>query len=369
MRVRSRADTGRCLIRPRGITIGILGMSVGSQAKQYMISRTAPTCQIPAWRRQMAECITDPKELLELLQLPASLLPEARAAHRQFSIRVPKSFAALIRRGDPQDPLLRQVLPIGDELRAPEGFVADPLDEASATLGNGLLQKYQGRVLLITSPACAVHCRYCFRREYPYADNQSTRSNWQQALASIAADHSITEVILSGGDPLSLDDHRLSAKIADLDKIPHIRRLRIHTRLPVVIPERITPELSAMLATTRLKTVIVLHSNHAQELQATLGERLKKLPPGIQLLNQSVLLKGVNDSVESLQGLSETLFEFGVLPYYLHLLDHTKGTSHFEVDEDRAMEIMQALRSRLPGYLIPRLVREQAGMPSKTAVI
>lgn len=313
----------------------------------------------------MARCITDPAELLHTLDLPLSLLPQARAAAKQFSLRVPRGFVALMQRGDPQDPLLRQVLPLGDELDDAPGYVDDPLGESCASLGAGLLGKYHGRVLIIASPVCAVHCRYCFRRGFPYAENQITRSQWQATLERIGKTPDVSEVILSGGDPLSLDDGRLAAMIRDLENLPRLKRLRIHTRLPVVLPERLDSGLAEVLAGSRLKPVMVLHANHAREITDTLAHALAALAPRVTLLNQSVLLRGVNDDADTLAALNERLFDAGILPYYLHMPDRIRGSAHFEVSEGLAQALMAQLRERLPGYLVPRLVRELPGMPSK----
>jgi EF-P beta-lysylation protein EpmB len=234
----------------------------------------------------------------------------------------------------------------------------------------GVLHKYQGRVLLTATGACAVHCRYCFRRHFPYTDANPAADQWCAALAHIAGDKSITEVILSGGDPLTLSDRRLENFTRQLEVIPHVRRLRLHTRLPIVLPERVNDELRGWLGATRLKTVVVVHANHAQEIDASVRVALAHLKgAGVELLNQSVLLRGINDSADALARLSEVLFDAGVLPYYLHMLDKVQGAAHFEVDETAARSLMAELNRRLPGYLVPRLVREIAGSPGKVAFV
>lgn len=333
-----------------------------------MISRTATDCQIPEWRREMARAITDPRELLQCLELPPSLLPAAREAARSFGLRVPRSYLALMNKGAADDPLLRQILPVQEELRKAPGYCGDPVGDVAAVQGAGLLAKYAGRSLLLASAACAVHCRYCFRRAFPYAEHPAGHHGWHQSLETLRRRPDLSEIILSGGDPLSLDDGRLAGLIADLDRIPHLRRLRIHTRLPVVIPRRITSGLIDTLGSSRLRPVMVLHFNHPRELDGQISERLAGLRPVCPLLNQSVLLRGVNDDVTTLARLSERLFDSGVLPYYIHLLDRVQGAAHFAVDEAVARALMVTLRRMLPGYLTPRLVKEQEGEPAKTLI-
>ncbi|MGD8175969.1 EF-P beta-lysylation protein EpmB [Marinimicrobium sp. ARAG 43.8] len=334
-----------------------------------MIHRTAVTWQAPRWQTELADIIRSPEELFALLELDKGLLPAALAASDDFSLRVPRAYASRIRKGDPDDPLLRQVLPIGDELQAVPGYSHDPLGEAEANPHPGLVHKYHGRVLLIVSGGCAINCRYCFRRHFPYGENNPGRARWQTALDYIAADDSITEVIYSGGDPLNAPDRQLHWLTERVAAIPHIRRLRIHTRLPVVLPNRIDTDCLRWLCDHRLQTSLVIHSNHAQELDYTVGEALARLRnAGITLLNQAVLLRGVNDSQQALTALSERLFELGALPYYLHLLDPVTGAHHFNVPEQEAVLLHQKLRETLPGYLVPKLVREIAGEPSKTPV-
>jgi len=269
--------------------------------------------------------------------------------------------------GDPTDPLLRQVLPLGEEALPAPGYVTDPLQEAEHTPARGLIHKYAGRVLLITSPACAVNCRYCFRRHFPYGDNSPSRAQWEASLEHLRTDPSITEAILSGGDPLAASDRQLAWLVERLEAIPHLRRLRIHTRLPVVIPDRIDAALLDWLGKSRLQKVVVLHINHAQEIDPAVVDACARLKTaGVTLLNQSVLLRGVNDSVDALAALSERLFEAGVLPYYLHVLDPVAGAAHFDVPDGQARELVAGLREVLPGFLMPRLVREVPGEGSKT---
>jgi EF-P beta-lysylation protein EpmB len=336
------------------------------EPKAAILARSPSPWQNNHWQQALAAAIGDPAELLAVLQLPDSLLPAARRAARAFPLRVPRYFAGLMRPGDPDDPLLRQVLPLGEELAEVPGFVTDPVGDLAAKAGTGLLHKYRGRALLITTGACAVHCRYCFRRHFPYSGEQAGRDQWAAVLAELAGRSDIDEVILSGGDPLALSDQRLRPLLEGLERTDRLRRLRIHTRLPIVLPQRLSAELTGLLASSRLAVSMVLHANHPNELTATLGKALMPLrQAGISLLNQSVLLTGVNDDAATLGRLSEALFELGVLPYYLHQLDPVAGAAHFQVADDRARRLHLALRDRLPGYLLPRLVCEKPGAPAK----
>ena len=320
-----------------------------------------------SWQRELARAITEPAELLRLLGLDAGQAPALAAAAGAFRLRVPRGFVGRMRREDPNDPLLLQVLPGTRELLEQPGYLSDPLAEHSAIRAPGLLQKYHGRVLLITTGACAIHCRYCFRREFPYESANGVGPRWQQALETIRADPSIEEIILSGGDPLSLTDERLGALTDALRRMPQLRRLRIHTRMPIVLPERVDEGLASWLKALPWPTVIVLHCNHANEVDAQVSAAAARLrAAGATLLNQSVLLAGINDSLSALEQLSEALWSARILPYYLHLLDPVRGTAHFDVAETRARELMAALAARLPGYLLPKLVRETPGAPAKT---
>ncbi len=329
-----------------------------------MISRSVPT-----WQRRLAEAVTDAGELLALLGLPETALggtAEARRAMAAFPLKVPRGFVARMRPGDARDPLLLQVLPLGAEMEPRPGFGPDPLEEAEALAGPGLLHKYQGRALLLVTGACAVHCRYCFRRHFPYGDAGAGRKDWSAALAYLTADRAIEEVILSGGDPLAASDERLAELEAALAALPHLRRLRLHTRLPVVLPERVDEGLLGWFAASRFEKVVVLHANHAREIDAEVAAAARRLAAaGATVLNQAVLLAGVNDTVEDQVELSRALFAAGVLPYYLHLLDRVAGAAHFEVPEAAARALATELALRLPGYLTPRLVREVAGAGAK----
>lgn len=324
----------------------------------------------PRWQRELARAIKDPLELAGLLDLPAADLSSARAASSDFKLLVPRGFVARMRPGDPNDPLLRQVWPAADELAPqPADYLDDALEEAGAARAPGLLVKYHGRALIVTSGACAVNCRFCFRRHYPYAQENPRREDWNAALGAIAADRSIHEVILSGGDPLMLGDEALGRLASRLAGIRHVGRLRIHSRLPVVLPERVDDKLLAWLHECRLRTTLVLHINHANEIGPELKAACQRLRPHLNfLLNQSVLLAGVNDDVDTLEALSEALDESGILPYYLHVPDKVHGTAHFGVTEPHGVELIAALRARLPGYLVPRLAREVPGATSKLII-
>ncbi|NAW59866.1 MULTISPECIES: EF-P beta-lysylation protein EpmB [unclassified Vibrio] len=318
------------------------------------------------WLKQLANAISDPLQLLKQLEIDPSPWQHGFDAKTLFAQRVPQSFVDRMEKGNPHDPLLRQVLPLSEEFDVQPGYSTDPLDEQNNAVP-GLLHKYRNRALMIVKGGCAINCRYCFRRHFPYQDNKGNKSVWQQSLDYIAAQPQLNEVILSGGDPLMAKDHELTWLVEHLADIRHIKRLRIHTRLPVVIPARVTDTLCQLLATSRLQVVLVTHINHAQEIDDDLGNALRKLKvAGVTLLNQSVLLKGVNDNVDSQVALSEALFDAGVLPYYLHVLDKVQGAAHFFVSDDDARALMAGLIARVSGYLVPTLTREIGGRTSKT---
>lgn len=332
-----------------------------------MIPLNAGELHIP-WQKELARAFTRPEQLLDYLGLDNTPWQEGFAARKLFSMRVPRPFADKMRPGDPDDPLLRQVLPLVDEFTEVPGFITDPLDEHDSALP-GLLHKYRSRILLVLRGGCAVNCRYCFRRHFPYEDNSPGQGGWQPAADYIAAHPEINEVILSGGDPLMAKDEHIAALLNELETIPHLKRLRIHSRLPVVIPARLTEALRERLSQSRLRPVLVLHINHANEIDDDLAARLHSWQrAGITLLNQSVLLAGVNDNTDTLEALSERLFAAAVLPYYLHQLDKVAGAAHFAVSDDKARALMAGLLARLPGFLVPRLVREIGGEVSKTPI-
>jgi EF-P beta-lysylation protein EpmB len=323
----------------------------------------------PDWQRQMAEAISEPAELLRMLGLDADSI-EVLHNLEHFRLKVPRPFVQRMRKGDPDDPLLKQVLPLGIEMTPEAGFLADPVGDLDSMTVPGLLHKYSGRALLVVTGACAVHCRYCFRRHFPYSEANPGRHQWSAALDYLRSHPDIREIILSGGDPLSLPDTRLFALINELETIPHLQRLRIHTRLPVVIPDRVSSGLLKGLENTRFDTAIVVHINHAQEIDTALIRSLQLLRrSGAILLNQAVLLRSINDTPRDQIALCEQLFACGVLPYYLHLLDRVQGASHFDVAEADALELYETIRRHLPGYLLPRLVRETSGQPYKSPVM
>lgn len=305
--------------------------------------------------------------MADYLELPKSWAEAHQAARTLFPLRVPRPFAALMEKGNPDDPLLRQVFTDQKEFVSHEGFSTDPLDEAAYTPMPGLLHKYASRVLVIFRGGCAVNCRYCFRRHFPYDEHHLTKAALADMVAYVRANPAIHEVILSGGDPLMASDRHLTEALQAFAAIPHIRRLRIHSRLPVVIPQRITPEFIALCSELPVPVILVLHMNHANEASAALNTRLSALRrAGVQLLNQSVLLKGINDSLAEQIALQEATFRIGVLPYYLHQLDPVQGAAHFAVDDQSAVALHQQMLKELPGFLVPKLVRELPGEASKT---
>ena len=317
------------------------------------------------WRELWRAAVTNADELLQMVGLGhlGERLPEGDAG---FALRVPRGFVARMRPGDARDPLLLQVLPQLAELEKSPGYVADPVGDLAAREAQGLLHKYEGRALLIASGSCAVNCRYCFRRHFPYGEEMAAAGQWRKALEHVRQDSSISELILSGGDPLALSTAKLEELTQGLAGIAHVIRLRIHTRLPVVLPERIDDAFLAWFREVPLQKVVVLHANHANEFDASVDEACRRLrDAGATLLNQSVLLRGINDDAGTLESLSERLFAAGVLPYYLHQLDRVQGAAHFEVDDERALALVDAMRRRLPGYLVPKLVREVGGDASK----
>lgn len=319
------------------------------------------------WQRDWQGAIRDPKALLDALGLTDPAIAHALDRSPAFPLRVPRAFVARMRYGDPADPLLRQVLPLDVENATVEGYGVDAVGDLSSRARKGVLTKYRGRALLIATGSCAIHCRYCFRRHFPYADEHAATDGFAAALEFIAGDAAIDEVILSGGDPLSLATPKLAALTGALVRMPQVRRLRIHTRLPVVLPSRVDAELLDWIGSIAARVVVVIHANHANEIDAEVARASGALAErGATLLNQSVLLRGVNDSVDALATLSERLIEIGVVPYYLHQLDRVAGAAHFAVDDADALSLIAAVRARLSGYLVPRLVREVEGEASKT---
>ena len=319
------------------------------------------------WLQQLSDVITDPIELLRLLSLHDR--PECLAgadARRLFPLRVPRAYLSRIKQKDPQDPLLRQVLTQRDEFTVVDGYSNDPLEEQN-NLIPGLLHKYRNRALLLVKTGCTINCRYCFRRHFPYQENQGNKANWQQAIDYISRHPELDEIIFSGGDPLMAKDHELHWLITELEKIPHLRRLRIHSRLITVIPARATDRFCQRLAASRFQVILVTHINHANEIDGQVVAAMNKLKrSNVVLLNQSVLLRGVNDNARTLANLSDKLFDSGIMPYYLHVLDKVQGAAHFMVDDNEARQIVHELLTLISGYLVPRLTREIGGKTSKT---
>ena len=321
------------------------------------------------WQKDLKQSFTKPEQLLSFLQLDINDFADDIKARALFNMRVPRHFANLIEKKNPNDPLLLQVLPLAQEFIEAPGFTPDPLLEQENTVP-GLLHKYKSRVLLMFRTGCAVNCRYCFRRHFPYAENSVNKQKLLEALAYIQSDNNINEVILSGGDPLMADDDALDWFVQQCEQLPQLTRLRIHTRLPVVIPSRVTHRMCEIFKNSRLRCVMVLHINHPNELSNELNQSCQLLhEAGVLLLNQSVLLKNVNDSVACQVTLAESLFNSRIQPYYLHLLDKVTGASHFEVDEQTIKQVYQGMLSNLPGFLVPKLVREIGGETSKTPVL
>ena len=354
-----------------------MGFSKPAPEKRAMITETplviesltdiSQTQAQDSWNQILARAVKDVKTLLNQLDIPVSNLTQRQQACIDFPLLVPQPFIDKMEKGNANDPLLLQVLPQSAELESVEGFIKDPLAEKHSNLQKGLIHKYHGRILVLLSTGCAVNCRYCFRRHFAYQENRVGKNDWQAILGYVAADTSIEELILSGGDPLMLNDQQLEKFIKQAETIPHLERLRIHTRLPVVIPQRITDEFIKSLHSSRFDCAIVLHINHYHEIDSVLAEALSKLhSAGITLLNQTVLLRGINDTVKDQVALSKTLFKTSVLPYYLHLLDKVTGAHHFEVTEREAKKLHDQLLLKLSGYLVPKLVREEPGKGSKT---
>jgi len=337
--------------------------------KTSIIPNIEPIWQSQSWQKLLASAYDNSTELLAALALDASQIDVSGAAASDFPLRVPATYVAKMRQGDPNDPLLRQILPLGAELDVVGGYSADPLEESERNPVPGIVHKYRGRVLLITSGACAINCRYCFRRHFPYQANNPSLKEWQQSLDYIAARDDIEEVILSGGDPLAASDKYLSTLVQHIAAIPHVKRLRIHSRLPIVIPQRITEETLAWMDTDRFDIAFVVHANHPNELDLHTARAFNALQQhGVTLLNQGVLLAGINDNVDTLLSLSKTLFSQGVLPYYMHALDKVAGAAHFDVTREAAQQLAAELLIQLPGYLMPKFVFTQAGALHKIAL-
>lgn len=326
-----------------------------------MITRT-----IPSWHQSLIDAFREPDELARYLQIDPSIFHLGQELDTAFPLLVPRGFADRMEKNNPQDPLLLQVIPRHEEFLTRLGYSSDPVGDMDAIVAPGVLHKYHGRALIIATGACSIHCRYCFRRHFPYSNSNAYNDNWQLALEYLKSNQDITEVILSGGDPLMLSDTILNSLVQELEDIDHIQRLRIHSRVPITLPDRVTPELIDVFSTSRFQSILVVHSNHANELDQRVSRNMRRLKQaGITLLNQSVLLRGVNDSLEALSNLSNRLFSIGISPYYLHMLDRAQGATHFEVSMKQARSIYAQLQVTLPGYLVPKLVYEKAGAKSK----
>jgi EF-P beta-lysylation protein EpmB len=325
-------------------------------------------CDENSWQKDLRQVITDPKKLLALLDIDAEQYLQHFKAKKLFPVRVPLPFIKRMKKNDIHDPLLKQVMPLSSEFVIADGYVTDPLEEHD-TVAEGLLHKYKHRVLMIVKAGCAINCRYCFRRHFPYQENSPNKQRWQQALTYIGEHSEISEVIFSGGDPLMASDDHLTWLVAQIETIPHVKRLRIHSRLPVVIPNRITDKLVRLLSHTRLKSTMVFHINHSNELGKDFVDAIEPLKAArIPLFNQSVLLNGVNNNTDTLVKLSENMFDIGIMPYYLHLFDPVQGAAHFDVKQNDAVKIVNDMLAILPGFLMPRLVREIAGEANKTPI-
>ncbi|WWO96362.1 MAG: EF-P beta-lysylation protein EpmB [Candidatus Dasytiphilus stammeri] len=323
------------------------------------------------WLQQLSDVVTETSQLLQMLKLNHEnfLILSDQSRRKFFPLRVPRTFIARMRHGDPYDPLLLQVLINPQEFIKVPSYSSDPLQERDYIVCPGLIHKYHNRALLLVKGSCAVHCRYCFRRSFPYQEHSLNQKNFHSILEYLHRHSEIEEIIFSGGDPLMAKDYELKKIISQLENIRHLKRLRIHTRLPVVIPSRITQTLCHILHNTKFKIILVTHINHQQEIDHTLPLRMEDLKKaGVTLLNQSVLLRGVNDSSKKLAALSNALFDIGILPYYLHMLDQVEGAAHFFVSEEKAQSIMRNLFFRLSGYLVPTLIREVNGKKSKIPV-
>ena len=322
----------------------------------------------PKWLEDLAQAFNNPSDLLDFLELNPTDFEQDIMARKLFALRVPRPFAEKMQKKERNDPLFLQAMSLQQEFLRADGFVKDPLEEQHSPAPN-ILHKYHNRLLFMIKNSCAINCRYCFRRHFPYQEVKSGKESWKQSLAYIAKHAEVEEVILSGGDPLMAKDEELAWIINALEAIPHIKTLRIHSRLPVVIPNRITPELCQLLGQSRLHCVLVTHINHANEIDEVFAEKMQMLKKAqVVLLNQSVLLKGVNDNPQVLKQLSDKLFEYGILPYYLHLLDKVEGASHFYIEDSQAIAIYKALQRISSGYLVPKLAREIAFEPNKTLI-
>ena len=340
---------------------------VSESSVQFPADKTHENTTDSDWQTLLKESLISAAELVSHLELPEECLPGAESGHKLFELRAPKPYLERIEKGNPKDPLLLQILPVQQESTQVTGYATDPLEEAESNPMPGLIHKYKSRALLVGSGACAINCRYCFRRHFPYADNGLSNERIDQVVTYLKQQPDVNEVILSGGDPLATSDKRLEALISKLSDVPHLKRLRIHSRLPVVIPQRVTDGLVTLLSESRLKVIWVLHINHGNEIDRVVADAVRKITDkGMMVLNQSVILKGVNDNSQTLVDLSEALFDADILPYYLHAFDPVQGASHFDVSDDKAIQLWKKMQKELPGFLVPKLTREEPGKASKT---
>lgn len=320
---------------------------------------------LPLWRLILKKNFVHIDKLADFLNLSVHQ-KEHLLKRSKFPLNLPLRLANKIEKGNLKDPILMQFLPILDETREVATYKKDPLEEASFKKSTTLISKYTSRVLMIPSPACAMHCRYCFRRHFPY---ESKQKNFQNELEWIRQNKQLQEVILSGGDPLSLNDQELISILYDLEKITHIKKIRFHTRFPIGIPERITNDLLDAFKSINKQFVFIVHINHPNELDTDLLESLKKIQlTGTPVLCQSVLLKNINDDIDVLEKLCTQLSDWGILPYYIHSLDKVQGAEHFDVPEEKGVSLIKSLRDRIPGYAVPSFVREEVGKKSKTPI-
>lgn len=319
------------------------------------------------WSQHLSRALTSLPELIQQLALPDDMLTEGLAAQAAFKLLVPRPYLSRIEVGNPQDPLLLQILPSAMEMQAVPGYTTDPLAEAEHNPQKAIVHKYKRRLLVIAAGSCAVNCRYCFRRHFPYGENQLAQSEWQSVIDYLVAHPEVNEVIFSGGDPLMMKDALLADKVRKLEALPQIKRIRIHSRLPVVIPQRVCEEMLSWITSSRLDIVMVWHINHANEVDEEVILAATKLKQaGVTLLNQGVLLKGINDTVEAQVALSEAVFKAGLLPYYMFTLDPVEGAAHFDISIEQAQRLMGKVAAELPGYLVPRLAKEIPGKDAKT---
>lgn len=324
------------------------------------------TAQIPLWRQIQRETFTDWKKLVDFLQLDLDS-PKARLlTHSSFPLNLPLRLAQKIQKNCWNDPVLIQFLPTTEEEKESPLFVLDPVEDEAFRKTPKLLHKYQARALLLSTSACAMNCRFCFRRNFAY---ETTEKKFEKELQEIRLDTSLSEILLSGGDPLSLGHTQLESILKELEQIPHVKRIRFHTRFPLGIPERIDADFLKLLGGCEKQIIFVIHCNHAHEFDDTILESLRQIQRlGVIVISQSVLLKGVNDTVEALEELFLLLINNGILPYYLHQLDRVQGAIHFEVPETTGKELIAELQKRLPGYAVPKYVKEEAHKPHKTPI-